>query len=175
GLIAFGLAVPPIGTIAAVMHMAGHTLVKSSLFFGAGEILLRHKTTHAERIRGILSYAPYTGVLFLLGILAIIAMPPSVLFVSEFSLIAVLIQSHVWLAIILLAALGLIAFSMLRLTVGMLFADRAETAKIDQPKERWNLTHTVMSTQLLLVAIMAVWFSTGAGQRFVSAIASNLF
>ncbi|NTU99229.1 hydrogenase 4 subunit F, partial [Candidatus Falkowbacteria bacterium] len=46
GLIAFGLAVPPIGTIAAVMHMAGHTLVKSSLFFGAGEILLRHKTTH---------------------------------------------------------------------------------------------------------------------------------
>ena len=46
GLIAFGLGMGPVGAAGAVMHMIGHTLAKSALFFTAGEILLR--TAHDE-------------------------------------------------------------------------------------------------------------------------------
>jgi hydrogenase-4 component F len=45
GLIAFGLGMGPVGAAGAVVHMIGHTLAKSALFFTAGEILLR---THTE-------------------------------------------------------------------------------------------------------------------------------
>ena len=38
GLMSVGLAMGPAGAAAAVMHMVGHTLAKSSLFFTAGEI-----------------------------------------------------------------------------------------------------------------------------------------
>ena len=49
GLITFALSLSPIGAIAAVIHMIGHTLAKSMLFFGAGEILLNYKTTQTEK------------------------------------------------------------------------------------------------------------------------------
>ncbi len=39
GLIAFGVGMGPVGAAGAVMHMVGHTLAKSSLFFTAGEVL----------------------------------------------------------------------------------------------------------------------------------------
>ena len=52
GLTAFGLAMGPAGAAGAVMHMVGHTLAKSSLFFSAGEIsFLGTHTTKIANIR----------------------------------------------------------------------------------------------------------------------------
>lgn len=173
GLIAIGLALPPVGTIAAIIHITGHAFVKSSLFFGAGEILLRYKTTHADKIKGMLAVAPYTSILFILGILAIIAMPPSVLLVSEYGLFVALMKSHLLLAILVFVALSVIAFAMLKITLGMVLApaDEKETGA----KETWNLTHTIITGELLAVVAMTFWFSSTAGQQFINSIAGKLF
>lgn len=173
GLIAIGLALPPIGTVAALIHITGHAFVKSSLFFGAGEILMRYKTTHADKIRGLLAAAPYTAILFILGILAIIAMPPSVLLVSEYGLFVALIKAHLLLAVIVFIALSVIAFAMLKITLSMVLAPAEEGAATI--KEKWNLSHTIMAGELAFVVVMAIWFSTEVGQRFIFSIASKLF
>ncbi|RPJ73371.1 MAG: hydrogenase 4 subunit F, partial [Acidobacteria bacterium] len=53
GLISFGLGMGPVGAAGAVMHMIGHTLAKSALFFSAGEILLARHTTKIANIKGL--------------------------------------------------------------------------------------------------------------------------
>lgn len=175
GLITLGLAVPPIGTMAAVMHITGHALVKSSLFFGSGEILSHYQTTHIEKIKNLLKIAPYTAILFTLGILGIIAMPPSALFISEYTLIVALIKTHVILTIFMLASLGAIAYAMLKTTLGMVISDPKELLPEVKEKEKWNLTHTIMTVQLSAVVVLAIWFSTPQGQQYFLAIANKLF
>jgi hydrogenase-4 component F len=173
GLISIGLALPPIGTIAAIIHITAHAFIKSSLFFGAGEILLRYKTTHADKIRGLLVNAPYTAILFVLGILAIIAIPPSALFVSEYSLFAILIKTHLILSAFIFVSLSIIAYAMLKVTLGMVMSP-AEPGKVEV-REKWNLTHSIITGELLAVVVLTFWFSSFTGQKFVMAIASKLY
>ena len=173
GLISLALSIPPIGTIAAVMHMTGHALVKSSLFFGAGEVLLLKKSTDTDKVRGLLKEAPFTAILFLLGILSIVAVPPSLLFVSEYMMLTAFIKTHLILTIILFAALGAIAYAMLRVTLGMLISENDNKSAVLE-KEKWNSTQTIIALQLSMVAIMTIWFSAPIGQEFLQAVVKNI-
>lgn len=171
GLISFALSLSPIGAIASVIHMIGHTLVKSMLFFGAGEILLNYKTTQTSKIKGLMRRAPYTGTLFLLGILAIIALPPSLLFVSEFTMFTSAFVIHPIISIIVFAALSIIAYAMLKSTIGMLFS--ADESENDIKKEKWNITHYVMTFQILLIIGLTLFVSSENGINFIDSIAKN--
>jgi hydrogenase-4 component F len=86
GLICVGLALGPAGSVAAMLHLANHTLAKSTMFFLAGRVLGRYRTTEIGRVSGLLRAMPWTGGLFLTGALALVGLPPFGLFVSEFAL-----------------------------------------------------------------------------------------
>lgn len=172
GLISIAVALPPLGLAAAVIHMIGHTLTKSALFFGAGEFLLRWKTTKIDKIRNLMRTAPLSGGLFLAGILAIIATPISVLFASEYILFGQLFLEHRVLALVVLAALSLIAFAMLRLTFSLLFG-RSDKEEIIG-KESWNVTHTIMAFQLLLVLGLTFILTSPAGSDFIDTIVKRI-
>lgn len=175
GLISLAMAFPPLGIMAAVTHMIGHTLAKSFLFFGAGEILLKWQTTKIDKIKGVMKFAPYTGTLFLLGILAIIAVPPSVLFVSEYALFAQMFVEHWLLALVVLAALSLIAFAMLRLTFTLLFDDEKKEAKTEgMRKENWNITHAIMAIQLVILIGLTFALTTRPGIDFIMNIVKTI-
>lgn len=170
GLISIALAFPPLGALAAIIHMVGHTLIKSLLFFGAGEILLKFKTTKVEKLSGVFAHDRYTAIFFLLGILAIIAMPPSALFMSEYMLfVGVLMQKPI-LAIFLFICLSVIAYGMLRLTMTMLFLNK-DGGKTQ--KHKWTVSHSVMLLQLVLVICFALWVTTESGLDFVQQIVNS--
>ena len=171
GLINFALALSPLGALAAVIPMIGHTLTKSMLFFGAGEILTKYKTTQTEKIKGLMRRAPYTGTLFLLAILAIIALPPSILFVSEYTIFAIAFAMHPILSICVFLALSVIAYAMLKSTIGMLFSIDSE--RDNQQKEKWNTVHWVMTLQLILIVSLTFFFSSSSGLVFIDSIAKN--
>jgi hydrogenase-4 component F len=170
GLISFALGLSPLGVIAAVIHMIGHTLTKSLLFFGAGEILLRWKTTTVDKVKSVYSHDRYTAILFLFGILAIVAMPPSALFVSEYAMFANAVALHPLLALLLFVSLSVIAYSMLRLVVPMLFA---QDGSAEAKPHRWNITHTIMLVQLTALVCFAVWVTSEPGLTFVQGIAND--
>ena len=69
-----------------MLHLANHTLAKSTMFFLAGRVLRRYRTTEIGRVSGLLRAMPWTGGLFLTGALALVGLPPFGLFVSEFAL-----------------------------------------------------------------------------------------
>lgn len=171
GLITFALALSPIGAVAAVMHMIGHTLAKSTLFFGAGEILINFETTKIGKVQGMLERTKFTSILFLLAVLAIVAVPPSALFISEYSMFVSAIQLHPILSVLIFIALGAIAWSMLKFSAQMIFSPVQEGIKIE--KEKWNITHTVMTVELTLLVLAAFWFTTGRGLEIITAIVNS--
>lgn len=159
GIILFSVGLSPLGAVAGVMHMIGHTFAKSTLFFGAGEILIHWKTTKIAKIKNMFVSVKYTSILFLLGIIMIVAIPPSALFVSEYAMFA---QSIVWspaVSILLFIALGIIAYAMLALSVKMIFTTD-EDLKKEIIKEQWNVTHSIMAVEISMVIFLAWWFTT---------------
>ncbi len=69
--------------IAALYHLVNHAFYKALLFTGAGAIDDRAGSTDLDRLGGLIHGMPWTAGLFLIGVLAIAALPPLNGFVSE--------------------------------------------------------------------------------------------
>ncbi len=89
-----------LGLIAGLYHTLNHAVFKGLLFLGAGSILKSTGLRNLNEMGGLIRYLPHTAVYFLVGALAISALPPLNGFVSEWltfqaSLQAPLLQSSV--------------------------------------------------------------------------------
>lgn len=69
--------------VAALYHVLNHAVFKSLLFMGAGAILHSTHTRNMEEMGGLLKRMPLTGILFLIGAVAIAGLPPLNGFISE--------------------------------------------------------------------------------------------
>jgi hydrogenase-4 component B len=68
---------------AALFHVFNHSIFKSLLFFGAGSVLTATGTRDMEHLGGLIHRMPRTSFAFLVGCVAISALPPLNGFVSE--------------------------------------------------------------------------------------------
>ena len=68
---------------AALLHVFNHSLFKSLLFFGAGAVLNATGERDMEKLGGLIHRMPQTAFVFLVGCVAISALPPLNGFVSE--------------------------------------------------------------------------------------------
>jgi hydrogenase-4 component F len=85
GVIALGLGFGGLyGTVGALFHMFNHSLNKSLMFFGAGSAMRSYGTKELARIRGVATYFPRAGALWLAGAAAITGAPAFAPFLSEF-------------------------------------------------------------------------------------------
>jgi hydrogenase-4 component B len=73
-----------LGFAGALLHTLNHSLFKSILFFGAGNVYQSTRTMNIEQLGGIGKQMPHTCLLFLIAALAICGLPPFNGFVSEF-------------------------------------------------------------------------------------------
>jgi hydrogenase-4 component F len=139
GLICVGLALGPLGTFAAMLHLLNHAVAKSMMFLLAGRVLHRYGTTEIGRVSGLLKVMPWTGGLFAAGILAVIGLPPFGLFISEFALFrAGFAAGRPWLMGLVLALLAVAFVSMIGHLNRMLYG--APTAGVPVGEEdRWRL------------------------------------
>ena len=76
-------AAASLAATAALFHVFNHSLFKSLLFFGAGSVLGATGERDMERLGGLIHRMPRTAFVFLVGCVAIAALPPLNGFVSE--------------------------------------------------------------------------------------------
>jgi hydrogenase-4 component F len=89
GIIALAVGIGgPIATYAAILHIVGHSLTKSSLFFSAGSIVQAYGTRRLHRLRGLVRATPMLAAASIGGVVAISGFPPFALFVSEYGLMS---------------------------------------------------------------------------------------
>jgi formate hydrogenlyase subunit 3/multisubunit Na+/H+ antiporter MnhD subunit len=81
---AYGMAwAAALAFTAALLHVFNHSLFKSLLFLGSGAVLTATGERDMERLGGLIHTMPLTAFAFLVGCVAISALPPLNGFVSE--------------------------------------------------------------------------------------------
>jgi hydrogenase-4 component B len=81
-----------LGLIAALYHTINHASFKGLLFLGAGAVLHSTHTRNMEEMGGLIRRMPHTAFFFLIGAIAISALPPLNGFVSEWLTYQTLLQ-----------------------------------------------------------------------------------
>ncbi len=83
------------GFLAGLYHVLNHAIFKGLLFLGAGSVIFRTHTQDMEKLGGLARKMPLTAFAFLIGAMAISALPPLNGFVSEWFTYQSLIQASV--------------------------------------------------------------------------------
>jgi formate hydrogenlyase subunit 3/multisubunit Na+/H+ antiporter MnhD subunit len=110
GFKVFGMpAAAALALTAGLLHTFNHSLFKSLLFFGAGAVLSATGERDMDHLGGLIHNMPRTAFVFLVGCVAISALPPFNGFVSEWLTFQAILLSPVlpsWVLKILAPAVG---------------------------------------------------------------------
>lgn len=150
GIIALGFGFGGIGIFAALLHVIYHSLTKSILFLSAGNIFLKYSSTNIANIRGALSALPVTGVLFLLGFLAITGIPPFGMFLTEFYIVLAGIKTHPIIVVIAMLALVLVFIGFLRSVLSMVYGEAPKEITKGEPN-KWTTFSLIFLFILLII------------------------
>jgi hydrogenase-4 component B len=167
---------------AALFHLINHALFKGLLFMGAGSIQYSTGLKNIEEMGGLLKLMPVTGALFLIGALAISALPPLNGFASEWLtfqaiLKATLIKDNsiqllMLLSIPALALTGGLAVATFTKAFGISFLAIPRSEKAATAKE----VPLSMNLGAGILAALCVLFGLGSGYfaRIPSNVANRL-
>src|SRR3989339_860880 len=174
GIMGVLVGLGPVGMVGFTVHMIGHALAKSTLFFGAGEFLQRFESTKFHLVHDVMRRAPRTGFLFLIAALFLIGVPPSGLFLSEYVLVGEGLGTNPVFTIAALLGITMAGLGLSRHLFELLYHPVVPEEKQDVPVETWNLTHTVMAVQLTVALVFGLWMLSGQGWPVVSLISASL-
>ncbi|MBP2851296.1 hydrogenase 4 subunit F [Dickeya oryzae] len=153
GLIAVALGIGgPLGILAALLHTLNHSLAKTLLFCGSGNVLLKYGTRDMDAVKGILRVAPITGALLAGGALALGGMPPFNVFLSEFMTVTAGIRAgHLPLVLVLLVLLTVVLAGLVRMIATSVLGSKPEA--VSKGELGW-LTTAPMLILLVLMLVM---------------------
>jgi formate hydrogenlyase subunit 3/multisubunit Na+/H+ antiporter MnhD subunit len=122
----------------ALLHVWNHALMKGLAFMGAGALAHAAHTRDVERMGGLLRRLPATAPLFLVGGLALAALPPLNGFISEWLLYLGLLEAArspaVGVGTPLAATLGLAALATIGALAAVAFTRLAGVALLGVPR-----------------------------------------
>ena len=151
---AFGMG-GPLANFAGLLHMTYHSLTKSAIFFSVGHIAQIKGTQMMADIRGLTASHPVLGWGLVLGVITIVGLPPTGIFMTEFLIITSTFARQPILAVALgiglLVALGAL---LLRLN-GLAFG---EPKGEDAPS---RASYVPMFAHLGLVVAAGIWLPQG--------------
>jgi len=166
GILALGFGFGGVlGIAGALYHMLNHSLNKSLMFFGAGNVMRRYGTKEMPAIRRVLREFPVSGLLWLAGAVAITGAPPFGLFLSEFTILrAGFSGPNLWAAVVMLVLLIIIFIGFLNHFRGMYFDKRPETVPQGATISAWGVVPMWLAVIPLL--ILGLWWPHGLTQIF---------
>ena len=122
GLITFAFGMgSPVANFAGLLHMTVHSLVKSAIFFTVGHATQKAGTQLMSGITGLIKVNPTVGWGLMLGVMAILGMPPFGVFASEFLILTTAMREQPWATPFLFSGLGVAFASMLVRVLPMVF------------------------------------------------------
>lgn len=167
-----------LGLMAGLYHLLNHAMFKGLLFLGAGSVLYSTGTRNMEILGGLYKAMPVTGMCFLIGSLAISAIPPLNGFVSEWftyqGLFTVAMGKDVVLtcfaafATVALAITGALAVTCFVKVYGVTFTGRPRSEIAKNAKE----VPTCMLFSMVVIAVICVCL--GIGAPWVAPIMNNI-
>ena len=156
--------------VAALFHILNHAVFKGLLFLGAGAVLSGTHTRNMEQLGGLIKKMPWTAAYFLIGAVAISALPPLNGFVSEWmTFVAILLGietgstgMHFFLPVLasLLGLAGALAATCFVKAFGISFLGMPRSKHATGAHEisgSMKLGMGILATSCLALALSAPW------------------
>jgi len=161
GVVALGFGFGgPLGIAGALYHMLNHSLNKSLMFFGAGNVMRAYGTKEMGAIKGVGRFFPAAGSLWLAGALAITGAPPFGLFLSEFTVMRAGMSPGFSWAVYLMAILLIVIFvGFINHFRGMYYGVAGGGEPAPAPFSPWCVAP--MWLALIPLLILGLWWPAG--------------
>lgn len=164
-----GQILAALGFLGALYHLLNHAVFKGLLFLGAGAIIYRIHTKDMEEMGGLSRLMPLTAIAFLIGCMAISALPPLNGFVSEWytyqALFSMSMERESFamqlagpVAVVMLAITGALAAMCFVKVYGVSFCGQARSDKALHARE----VPLPMTLSMLVLAGLCVLLGIGA-------------
>lgn len=155
GIVAIGLGVGGAGVWAAVFHVVCHTFIKSSLFLQIAIVRQVYNGYRINRLGDYININKVGAIAIMVGMVAVLAFPPSPLFISELMIMAeALAGGDWWLIAIMVVLLCIVIFTICHRFIKLCYQpnqDELHPSNIDR-----RLSYSALS--LLLVAlVLGLW------------------
>ena len=173
GVVAIGFGFGgALGVAGALYHMLNHSLNKSLMFFGAGNMMRAYGTKEILHIGGVGQRFPTQGALWLAGAIAITGAPPFGLFLSEFTIMrAGLKPSFSWAVYVMAVLLIVIFIGFMNHFRSMYYGPAAADAPPGGKVSAWCAVPMWLSLAPLLV--LGLWWPAGIWD-YLTSIAQSL-
>ena len=147
---AFGMG-GPLANFAGLLHMTMHSLTKSAIFFAVGHVAQVKGTQKIGEIGGLTVTNPVLGWGLMLGVVAIMGLPPLGIFMSEFLVVSSTFARAPWLAAVLVLGILIALGGLLSCINAVMFG---EPKGVTKPAEA---SYVPMFTHLALVLMAGVY------------------
>lgn len=165
-------AIAFVAIIAALLHTVNHAVFKSLLFLGAGSVYFSFHTRSMDLLGGVAKVLPLTSMVFLVGAIGLMGLPPLSVFASEWLTLQTLLQGLMtgsmgarFIFPLILGALGLaagLAFVVFTRMFGIVFLGLNRTpldAAHTPSKTPWS-----MRISLFILSLGAIVLSLSLGR-----------
>lgn len=156
GLMALGLGIGGVGVWAAVLHSLAHTLIKGSFLLQISVVGKMYGSYKAARNGGYFRADPLGALVLVCCLVALIAVPPSVLFRTEYLILTGMLTEGLWWIFIPVALLLVAVIYWLCAKMLPLLSRPADLSKIDR-EARNPLLSAVLLLLVLLTFAAGVW------------------
>lgn len=158
GIMSIGIAAGGAGVFAAILHLIAHSLIKSSFFMTAGNILHLYRTKEVLNVQGLLESDKVSGWLWVFCGIFILGIPPSPIFFSKFLILKQLfIDKHFGLAALFLSLITIVAYGIMRAVIKMSFSPSNLKEKIKLPIRNYLPQSVLLLCVLVLGFYIPTW------------------
>ena len=154
GLVAIAIGVGGYGYYAALLLLVLHSLTKSGLFYQMGQLSRVLHTFKLDECGKYMELYPAGGLVLLIGMVCILAIPPSGLFISEFMIFKGLVLNDKWFVLIIaIILLCFVIYAMSTRIMHILFSN----SRNEGDSKVYDMVNPVESvTQFVLLGIVII-------------------
>ena len=155
GIVAIGLGVGGAAIWAAVFHVVCHTLIKSSLFLQIAIVRQVYNGYRINRLGDYININKVGAIAMIAGMIAVLAFPPSPLFISELMIMAEALAGGAWwLIVIMVVLLCIVIFTICHRIIKLCYQsnqDELHPSNIDR-----RLSYSALLL-LLAALVLGLW------------------
>jgi hydrogenase-4 component F len=171
GVIAIGLSVGKAAAYGVVLYIVSNAFVKSLLFLTAGRLRAVYGTNDVAPLNGVIRVLPFSGLLFTVGIFALLGFPPFASFLAEMYILSGIVQVGNLMAFTLMCSMLTIIFVATGRTV---FPMLWGASTIERPRVAESLLTTIPKLGFVSILIMLGTYQPERISHLLIAVAESI-
>ena len=154
GLVAIAVGTGGVGYYAALLLLVLHSLTKSSLFYQMGQLSRVLHTFKLDECGKYMKLYPAGALVLITGLICILAIPPSGLFITEFMIFKGLVFNDQWFVLIIsILLLCFVIYAMSTRFMHIVFSD-PRNEDLLRPPDKVNPAETISQFVFLGIVVM---------------------